>query len=109
MVGIPSLILRRRYTVYCPWNAVDLADKAITDSRWSRHLDGWGPKLTAAITMAFILGVYPELTPPLPQLPGPALWTAVVLAGSVTLAAWALVRARKEGAHSQAHRQSWRA
>lgn len=40
MIGIPSLILRRRYVVYCPWNAVDLADKAITDSRWSHLLSG---------------------------------------------------------------------
>lgn len=100
MVGIPSLILRRRYVVYCPWNTVDLADKAITDSQWSRHLDGWGPRLTAAAAMAIVLGVYPELTPPLPQLPRPVFWGIVVLAGAVALAAWAAVRSRRASSWS---------
>lgn len=40
VVGIPSLIMRRRYVVYCPWNTVDLVDKAIEDSRWSPMLQG---------------------------------------------------------------------
>ncbi len=31
--GLPSLIFRRRYVVYCPWNVVDLADKVIADGR----------------------------------------------------------------------------
>ena len=33
VMAIPSLIFRRRYVVYCPWNVVDLADKVIADGR----------------------------------------------------------------------------
>lgn len=93
MIGIPSLILRRLYVVYCPWNAVDLADKAITDSRWSHLLSGRGPKLTAAAAMAGVLAGYPELTPPLPHLPRPVFWGVVILAGAAALGTWAVVRA----------------
>ena len=32
VMALPSLIFRRRYVVYCPWNVVDLADKVIADS-----------------------------------------------------------------------------
>lgn len=38
VVGIPALIVRDRYVVYCPWNTVDLVDKAIQDSEWSNPL-----------------------------------------------------------------------
>lgn len=31
VVAIPSLILRRRYVVYCPWNVVDVVDKVIVE------------------------------------------------------------------------------
>lgn len=33
VMALPSLIFRRRYVVYCPWNVIDLADKAIADGR----------------------------------------------------------------------------
>lgn len=33
MVGIPSLVLGRRYTVYCPMNAVDVVDKTIVERK----------------------------------------------------------------------------
>ncbi|MFQ5942416.1 MAG: DUF6410 domain-containing protein [Anaerolineales bacterium] len=29
VTAIPSLIFRRRYVVYCPWNVVDVVDKVI--------------------------------------------------------------------------------
>ena len=29
VMAIPSLIFRRRYVVYCPWNVVDVVDKMI--------------------------------------------------------------------------------
>lgn len=29
VMAIPSLIFRRRYVVYCPWNVVDVVDKAV--------------------------------------------------------------------------------
>jgi hypothetical protein len=31
VAAIPSLVLGRRYVVYCPWNAVDVVDKVIED------------------------------------------------------------------------------
>jgi len=33
VVGIPALILRRKYTVYCPLNAVDVVDKVIGERK----------------------------------------------------------------------------
>ena len=33
VMALPSLIFRKRYVVYCPWNVVDLADKVIADQR----------------------------------------------------------------------------
>lgn len=54
VVGIPSLIVGRRYVVYCPWNAVDLVDKAIEDSPWADRLQGRGVK-TAAVVVAVVV------------------------------------------------------
>lgn len=31
VMAIPSLIFRRRYVVYCPWNVIDVVDKVIDD------------------------------------------------------------------------------
>lgn len=33
VMAIPSLIFHRRYVIYCPWNAVDMVDKVITDRK----------------------------------------------------------------------------
>jgi hypothetical protein len=33
VVSIPSIFFRRRYTVYCPLNVVDVADKAAVDRK----------------------------------------------------------------------------
>jgi hypothetical protein len=33
IVGFPSLLLGRKYTVYCPINAVDVVDKAIAERK----------------------------------------------------------------------------
>ena len=33
IVGFPSLLLGRKYTVYCPMNAVDVVDKAIAERK----------------------------------------------------------------------------
>jgi hypothetical protein len=36
IVGIPTLLLRRRYTVYCLFNSADVAERALQDrSRWA--------------------------------------------------------------------------
>lgn len=31
VMAIPSLIFRRKYVIYCPWNAVDVVDKAFAE------------------------------------------------------------------------------
>ena len=33
VMALPSLIFRRRYTVYCPYNVVDVLDKVIADRK----------------------------------------------------------------------------
>ncbi|HEX9595849.1 MAG TPA: DUF6410 domain-containing protein [Anaerolineales bacterium] len=41
VLAIPSLIFRRKYVVYCPWNAVDAVEKAIVEHRTGvlTHMD----------------------------------------------------------------------
>jgi hypothetical protein len=56
VVGIPALLVRRRHVVYCPWNTVDLVDKAIHDSAWSARLQGAGVKVAAvSVSVAVLL------------------------------------------------------
>jgi hypothetical protein len=31
VMAIPSLIFRKRYVVYCPWNVIDVVDMVIDD------------------------------------------------------------------------------
>lgn len=57
VVGIPSLLLRRRYVVYCPWNTVDLVDKAIADSKWSGQLQSTALEVAAVALAISILTV----------------------------------------------------
>lgn len=33
VMAIPSLVFRRRYVVYCPWNVVDVVDKVIAERK----------------------------------------------------------------------------
>lgn len=38
VVGLPSLLLKRRFTLYCPFNAIDAVERAVTpDDRMVRH------------------------------------------------------------------------
>jgi len=57
VVGIPSLIVGRRYVVYCPWNTVDLVDKAIQDSPWSDRLHGVGIRTAGVVVAVVVIGV----------------------------------------------------
>lgn len=57
VVGVPSLIVRRRYVVYCPWNTVDLVDKAVQDSQWSDRLQGLGVKTAGVVVAVTVIGV----------------------------------------------------
>lgn len=56
VIGIPSLIVRQRHVVYCPWNTVDLVDKAIIDSQWSDQLHSPAIKTTAILVSVVLLG-----------------------------------------------------
>src|SRR5262249_15007371 len=43
IAGIPTLVLRRRYTLYCLFNSADLAERALRDrSRWGAGVLGGG-------------------------------------------------------------------
>lgn len=38
LVALPSLVLRQRFTVYCPYNAIDAIERAVTPGKgWTRH------------------------------------------------------------------------
>ena len=56
IAGIPTLLLHRRYTIYCLFNSADLAERALRDrSRWAAGVLG---------VVAFVLtvGVYQWVT-----------------------------------------------
>lgn len=55
VVGIPSLIVGRRYVVYCPWNTVDLVDKAIEDSPWTDRLQGRGVRMAGVVVAVVVI------------------------------------------------------
>ncbi len=40
VLAIPSLIFRRKYVVYCPWNALDAVEKAALDRKTSVRANG---------------------------------------------------------------------
>ncbi len=52
VVGIPTLMLRRRYTVYCLFNGADVAERAL------RRRSRWAAGGLAVITFVVTAGVY---------------------------------------------------
>ena len=56
IAGIPTLVLRQRYTIYCLLNSADLAERALRDrSRWVAGLLG-------LVTFVLTIGVYELVT-----------------------------------------------
>jgi len=52
VVALPSLILKRRFTVYCPINAIDAIERAVTpDKSWTEH------RLLTILSMAIVIFV----------------------------------------------------
>ena len=84
VVGIPSLIVRQRHVVYCPWNTVDIVDKAIEDSRWSQSLQGVSVKVVSTVVVIGVLvgGFY------LLDDAAPLAWALTAAASVVVVAVW---------------------
>jgi hypothetical protein len=56
IAGIPTLVLRRRYTLYCLFNSADLAERALRDrSRWVAGVLG-------VVAFVLTIGVYEWVT-----------------------------------------------
>lgn len=53
VVALPSLIFRRRYTVYCPYNAVDAVESAMRASATGQRAFGW-----VSLLISLIVGGY---------------------------------------------------
>lgn len=53
VVAIPSLVFRRRYTVYCPYNAVDAVESAMRASATGQQAFGW-----VSILISLLVGGY---------------------------------------------------
>ncbi len=50
VVALPSLILKRRFTVYCPLNAIDAIERAVTPEKsWTEH------RLLTILSMAIVI------------------------------------------------------
>src|SRR5215472_7989496 len=52
IAGIPALVLRRRYTVYCLFNSTDVAERAL------RGRSRWVAALLGLLTFVVTIGVY---------------------------------------------------
>jgi hypothetical protein len=89
VVGIPALIVRRRHVVYCPWNTVDIVDKAIEDSRWSQHLQGISVKVVSTV---FVIGVLVGGSYLLGEA-APLAWGLTAAASVVVVALWVVFSA----------------
>lgn len=97
VIGIPSLLLRRRYVVYCPWNLhSDLSDKLLADSRFTAHARGRGPELAAASAIAAVTLAFSDLGP-LPELRWEPRLLLAAAAGATTILLWAALRATWRG------------
>lgn len=86
IVGLPVVLLRRRYTVYCAFNAIDAAERPLTHGR---H----GPAERAAALLALLGGLYYFLLQPLldlldVHLPLSSRWGAVLLLPAIGVLAW---------------------
>lgn len=91
VVGIPSLLLRRRYRVYCPWNLqADLADRALADPRLGGHVGGIAPRAAAAVAVTGVTWAFGDLGP-LPELRWEPRLLLAAAAGVVTVLLWAAV------------------
>lgn len=96
VVALPTLLFRRRYVIYCPWNAVDLAERPILSGR----LDLAARLATAAaviIGVYFILGRDLLLRLGIPD-PVPPAWALVLVApaGLLGYRAWQARRLRDD-------------
>ena len=100
VVAIPSLVYGRRYVVYCPFNAVDAAERSLRSRAWR-------PGHILAVTVAVIAGGWFLLFSPVlgefgadPQL-NPR-WALLLLTPAVLLAATALTAWRSTAQRSRA-------
>lgn len=86
IIGLPVVLLRRRYTVYCAMNAIDAAERSLTEGRR-------GPAERAAALLALFAGLYYFLLQPLVDLLGIELplssrWGVVLLLPAIGILAW---------------------
>lgn len=89
VIGIPTLLLRRRYVVYCPWNLhTDLVDKLLADAPLSRA-SGVGVRITAATAVAAMLVGFSGIGA-MPHLRFEWRWLLAAAAGVVSVAVWAV-------------------
>jgi hypothetical protein len=85
--GIPTLVLRRRYTVYCAFNGVDLVEQWLrTRSRWV----AWGLALAAFVVIVVLMGLTLSIGS------GLAFWIAYLAFLAIGLVTNRLVIRRRE-------------
>jgi hypothetical protein len=88
VVALPALITGRRHVVYCPWNAADLVDKAIEDSRWSGDLQGAAVRVVAVVVLISVLATGFFTVGPTE----PVVWVLAFSASVATTAVWVACR-----------------
>ena len=95
MVAIPSLVVGRRYVVYCPWNAVDVVERPLRFGP-GRELRWVAGAMTLAVGAYFLFGVDVLQRLGHQALVSPA-WAWTLLAPAALLAANAAAAFRRTG------------
>ena len=98
IAGIPTLVLRQRYTIYCLLNSADLAERALRDrSRWVAGVLG-------LVTFVLTIGVYELVTFTISHravvLSSWVIYLVFLLAGFATNRALGARSARRAAQHS---------
>ena len=84
VAALPTLLFRRRYVLYCPWNAIDLAERPL--HRLRTNLRTWlAAGITVIVGVYFVLGrdALARFDLPDPIAPG---WALLLLAPASLLA-----------------------
>lgn len=108
VIGIPMLLLGRRYVVYCPWNLhADVTDKILADSPFAASVRGVGPKVAAAVAIAAVTVGFAGIGP-MPELRWELRLLFAAVTGPITVALWAAgSRLLDRASQARAGEPSW--
>lgn len=104
IIGLPAVVLRRRYTVYCAMNTIDAAERPFTRSRTTARLAAGVPAVVAGVyyfvgqpLLYDVLGLRPPFDP---RVGAVLLLPAIAV---LTRQAWSGLRADRRSPDARSH------